>query len=74
MSSTLSTDTNIGTCFVFPPSTPQPQRGREVGGAGPRPRDETTTPSLAEIEYLTKKIIAEILRGLPNSDTDPPQN
>jgi hypothetical protein len=45
-----------------------------AGGGGRRPRDETTTPSLAEIEYLTKKIIAEILRDLPNSDTDPPQN
>lgn len=74
MSSTLSTDTNIGTRFDFPPSPPQPGPGREVGAAGLRPCADPATPSLAEIEYLTKKIIAEILRGLPNSDTDPPQN
>jgi hypothetical protein len=74
MSSTLSTDTNIGTRFVFSAATPLPGAGEGPGGMGLRPCDDSRTPSLAEIEFLTQKIIAEILRGLPNSETDPPRN
>lgn len=75
MSSTSSSDINIGACFEFP-SAPV-RAGLPPAEPGFALADYWRTldsPTPAEIEQLTQFIIAEILRGLPGQYLDPPQN
>lgn len=72
MPSTSSTDINIGTRIVFLPAHPVPQRQPPPGTARLGLRFATTSdpPTPAEIEYLTKQIIDQILRGLSDPEFD----
>lgn len=73
-SNTSSTNRNVGASFMFLHGCqgPKLQRRLGVGTLGPRPPAETELPTLEEIERLTKQIVEEILRGLPEPDPDPP--
>ena len=51
---------------------PRAQHPPGVGPLGPHPPANYDRPTLEEIERLTKQIVDEILRGLPESDPDPP--
>ena len=51
---------------------PRVQHRPGVGPLGPHPPAVTDLLTLEEIERLTKQIVDEILRDLPESDPDPP--
>ncbi len=72
ITNTSSTDINIGTRLVFLPAPPKCQRPPrpKVVRKGQRLAADPNYPSPADIERMTKEVVDEILRGLPDSDRD----
>jgi hypothetical protein len=72
ITNTSSTDLNIGTRILFLPAPPKCQRPPrpEVVRRGLRLAADPNYPSPADIERMTKEVVDEILRGLPDSDRD----
>lgn len=72
ISLTSSTNINVGTRLDFLPGSSPPRRRAKIEEAPSGLSADYDNPSPEEIERLTKQIIDEILRGLPEAEVDPP--